>query len=64
MQKKMGEDDPALLEEIGRTKLKTGSKHEDDAGGAERLWKQWDTLVGSGRLKRTGIASATRWWMC
>jgi len=44
-QKKMGEDDPALIEEIGRQKLELEEKHEALLHELEANWKTWDSLV-------------------
>ena len=48
MQKKMGEDDPALLEEVGRQKLELEEKHEALVGELKRAWTDWDRAVESG----------------
>ena len=48
MQKKMGEDDPALIEEIGRQKLELEEKHEALLGELKNLWTEWDRAVDSG----------------
>jgi molecular chaperone HscB len=45
MQKKVGEDDPALLEEIGKEKLKLEEKHEADLRDLKAYWGHWDTLI-------------------
>jgi molecular chaperone HscB len=45
MQKKMGEDDPALLEEIGKQKLELEEKHERLLQELQSYWKSWDILV-------------------
>jgi molecular chaperone HscB len=45
MQKKMGEDDPALIEEIGRQKLELEEKHEGMLGELKAHWKTWDGLI-------------------
>jgi molecular chaperone HscB len=47
MQKKMGEDDPALIEEIGRQKLELEEKHEALLDELQAHWKTWDRLMGS-----------------
>jgi molecular chaperone HscB len=49
MQKKMGEDDPALIEEIGRQKLELEEKHEALLDELQAHWKTWDRLIGSER---------------
>ena len=45
MQKKIGEDDPALLEEIGKEKLKLEEKHEAHLRDLKAYWSNWDTLI-------------------
>lgn len=45
MNKKMGEDDPALIEEIGRQKLELEQKHEALLEELKGYWKQWDALI-------------------
>src|SRR3984957_20148408 len=45
MQKKMGEDDPALIEEVGRQKLELQEKFEDLLHELQTHWKTWDALV-------------------
>jgi molecular chaperone HscB len=48
MQKKMGEDDPALIEEVGRQKLELEEKHEALLEELRRHWSDWDQGVDSG----------------
>ena len=48
MQKKMGEDDPALLEEIGKAKLSLEEKYDALFNELKNEWKKWDTAVDSG----------------
>jgi molecular chaperone HscB len=45
MQKKMGEDDPALIEEIGRQKLELEEKHEALLRELQDNWKMWDGMI-------------------
>lgn len=45
MQKKMGEDDPALIEEIGRQKLELEEKHEALLRDLQQEWKMWDGMI-------------------
>jgi molecular chaperone HscB len=45
MQKKMGEDDPALIEEIGRQKLELEEKNEALLEELRTHWKTWDALI-------------------
>jgi molecular chaperone HscB len=43
--KKIGEDDPALIEEIGRQKLELEEKDEALFDELKRDWKIWDALI-------------------
>lgn len=43
--KKMGEDDPALIEEIGRQKLELEEKHDALLDELRTWWKTWDKLI-------------------
>jgi molecular chaperone HscB len=45
MQKKMGEDDPALIEEIGRQKLELEEKHEALLHELQGRWNVWDGMI-------------------
>ncbi len=45
MNKKMGEDDPALVEEIGKQKLALEAKHEALLQELQSYWKEWDGLI-------------------
>jgi molecular chaperone HscB len=45
MQKKMGEDDPALIEEIGRQKLELEKKQDVLLRELEYRWKMWDGMI-------------------
>ncbi|HUO16260.1 MAG TPA: Fe-S protein assembly co-chaperone HscB [Verrucomicrobiae bacterium] len=47
MNKKMGEDDPALLEEIGKEKLALESKNEALLEELQSQWKNWDSLLAN-----------------
>jgi molecular chaperone HscB len=44
-QKKMGEDDPALIEEIGRQKLELEEKQEAILRELHGHWKMWDGMI-------------------
>jgi molecular chaperone HscB len=44
MQKKMGEDDPALIEEIGKQKLELEEKYESLSDELKNYWNDWDRL--------------------
>ncbi len=45
MQKKMGEDDPALLEEIGKQKLELEAKQESLLQELQEQWNVWDGMI-------------------
>jgi len=47
-QKKLGEDDPALIEEIGRQKLELEEKQEALFAELKKDWNQWDQAVDHG----------------
>ena len=44
-QKKMGEDDPALLEEIGKAKLSLEEKYDALLNQLKNEWNNWDRAV-------------------
>src|SRR5271155_3703988 len=44
-QKKMGEDDPALIEESGRQKLELEEKQEALLRELQTYWKMWDGMI-------------------
>jgi molecular chaperone HscB len=44
MQKKLGEDDPALIEEVGKQKLELENKHEALSQELKTYWDDWDRL--------------------
>lgn len=48
MQKKMGEDDPALLEEIGKAKLSLQEKHDELLNELKTEWNAWDEAQDEG----------------
>ena len=48
MQKKMGEDDPALIEEVGKQKLELERKYEALLEELESYWTAWDKSMDSG----------------
>ncbi len=48
MQKKAGEDDPALLEEIGKAKLSLEEKYDTLFDELKSEWKKWDAAVDRG----------------
>ena len=59
MNKKMGEDDPALVAEIGKQKLSLEAKHEALLQELQTYWKTWDTLVDRGHAASEDRAQAT-----
>jgi molecular chaperone HscB len=48
-QKKIGEDDPALIEEIGRQKLELEEKYDALLEELQKYWKEWDSLLDRGQ---------------
>jgi molecular chaperone HscB len=44
----MGEDDPALIEEVGRQKLDLEEKHEALLHELKKEWAAWDQAVDTG----------------
>jgi molecular chaperone HscB len=48
-QKKLGEDDPALIEEVGTQKLELENKHEALLDELREQWNMWDALVERGQ---------------
>ena len=47
-QKKLGEDDPALLEELGKAKMSLEEKSEGLMSELQSYWKEWDQAVDKG----------------
>jgi molecular chaperone HscB len=47
-QKKLGEDDPALLEEIGKAKLSLEEKYDALLNELKAEWTEWDKTVEAG----------------
>lgn len=45
MNKKMGDDDPALIEEIGKHKVALEAKHESLLHELQKYWAEWDSLI-------------------
>src|SRR5438270_7730473 len=45
MQKKMGEDDPALLQEIGKAKTALEARHEALQQELKTQWTAWDSVI-------------------
>ena len=56
MQKELGEDDPALLEEIGKARLSLEEKHDALVNELKIEWNNWDKTVDEGsEAARKGI---------
>ncbi|MBA3914953.1 MAG: Fe-S protein assembly co-chaperone HscB [Acidobacteriales bacterium] len=47
-QHKLGEDDPALLEEIGKQKMSFQDMLERCTGELQKLWDEWDAAAANG----------------
>jgi molecular chaperone HscB len=45
MNKKVGDDDPALFEEIGKAKLSLETKYEALVHELQSTWKEWDNII-------------------
>src|SRR6201988_6830 len=45
MNKKMGEDDPTLIEEIGKQKLELEAKYESLLEELKSFWTEWDSAI-------------------
>jgi molecular chaperone HscB len=54
MEKKMGEDDPALIEELRKQKVKFEEKYESLFEELKGYWNQWDHFVDSGSEEDRG----------
>lgn len=52
MNKKTGEDDPALIEEVGRHKIELEEKYESLLDELKRGWKTWDALIDCGQARQ------------
>jgi molecular chaperone HscB len=48
MQKKMGEDDPGLLEEIEKARMSLEEKHDALLSELKTDWSRWDQVVDNG----------------
>jgi molecular chaperone HscB len=60
MNKKMGEDDPALIAEIGKQKLSLEANHEALLQELRTYWKSWDDLVDRGHAATEERVQATK----
>jgi molecular chaperone HscB len=54
-QKKLGEDDPALIEEIGKQKLELEEKQESLSEELKKFWHDWDRLAESDEEARRKV---------
>jgi molecular chaperone HscB len=54
VQKKMGEDDPALLEEIGKAKLSLEEKQDALLNELKHEWNEWDRAVDNDTENNNG----------
>jgi molecular chaperone HscB len=54
-QKKMGEDDPALMEEVGKQKLSLEAKQEALLHELKGYWKEWDDAAESDEATRIKV---------
>src|SRR5580704_7934892 len=54
-QKKMGEDDPALMEEIGKQKLSLEGKQEALLDELKSDWREWDGLAEDDEARRIKV---------
>lgn len=59
VQKKMGEDDPALLEEIGKAKLSLEEKYDALLNELKIEWNHWDKAVDAASEDRAREHSRT-----
>jgi molecular chaperone HscB len=57
--KKTGEDDPALIEEIGKQKISLEAKHANLLQELQSYWKTWDSLVDHGHASSEERAQVT-----
>ncbi len=59
MNRKMGDNDPALIAEIGKQKLSLEGKHEALLQELQACWKEWDALVDGGHAASAERTQAT-----
>ena len=60
MNKKMGDDDPALVAEIGKQKLSLEAKHAALLQELQTYWKAWDSVLDRGPVASEERAQVTR----
>ena len=58
--KKVGDDDPALFEEIGKAKLSLETKYEALLQELQSAWKEWDKVVDRGPAANTDERAQVR----
>jgi molecular chaperone HscB len=58
--KKMGDDDPALVAEIGKQKLLLEAKHAALLQELQTYWKAWDSVLDRGPVASEERAQVTR----
>jgi molecular chaperone HscB len=57
MLQKTGEDDPALIAEIGKQKLALEAKHEALLQELQTYWKAWDSLIDRGQAGKPATSA-------
>ena len=60
MNKKMDDNDPALIAEIGKQKLTLEAKHEALLQELQECWKEWDSLVDRSQAASEERTQVTR----
>jgi molecular chaperone HscB len=55
MQKKLGEDDPSLIEEVGKQKLELENKREALSEELKTYWEEWDRLPDEAGESRRNV---------
>ena len=60
MNKKMGEDDPALVKDLETHRAQFEKKYEELAEELKGHWNQWDQAVDSHRRRRTARERSDR----
>jgi len=56
LNQKMGEDDPALIAEIGKQKVALEAKYDALLQELQTYWQQWDSLIDRGRQENAEAA--------
>ena len=51
----MGEDDPALLEEVGKQKLSLETRQDRLLDELKRYWNEWDSTVEGDAVGRVRV---------